>query len=102
MSKDIIQTIGLIQKDMALDDDSLPRSVDSLDELKKKLIPVLGYLLNKDMPRLLNALYRIDINEHKVKQVLTVEDPDHIAPSLAEMIIQREFQKTLTRKKYSR
>lgn len=100
MADDIIQTIGLIQKDLSLNEDSLPGSVTSLDELKNKLIPVIRYLLDKDMTRLLNALYRIDIKESKVKYVLTIENPDNIAPALAEMIIQRELQKIATRKQY--
>lgn len=100
-STDVTQTIYLIKKDLLLDSDSLPESATSIDEVKKRLIPVINYLLDKDMSRLLNALYRIDISEPKVKQALTVTDPQNIAPELAELIVQREFQKVLTRKKYS-
>lgn len=100
MSDDVIQTASLIQKDLSLDQDDLPASVATLDELKSKLVPVITYLLDKDMNRLLNALYRIDINETKVKQVLTLGTPGNIATELAALIIERELQKVITRKKY--
>lgn len=100
-SNDVLQTVSLIKKDLSLDHDSLPESIASIDDLKELLIPVINYLLDRDMTRLLNALYRIDISENKVKQVLMVENPANIASKLAELIVQRELQKVITRRKYS-
>ncbi|UII32982.1 hypothetical protein LVD17_03960 [Fulvivirga ulvae] len=100
-SNDVLQTVSLIKKDLSLDHDALPGSIASIDDLKELLIPVINYLLDRDMTRLLNALYRIDISENKVRQVLTVENPNDIAPRLAELIVQRELQKVITRRKYS-
>lgn len=100
VSDQVTQTVKLLQKDFSLDQESLPESVSSIDELKKRLIPVINFLLNKDMSRLLNALYRIDISETKVKEVLTESPPDNIGADLAELIIEREQQKVMTRLKY--
>lgn len=101
LPNDVLQTVSLIKKDLSLDKDALPGPIASVDDLKKLLVPVINYLLDRDMTRLLNALYRIDISESKVKQVLTVEHPDNIASRLADLIVQRELQKVVTRRKYS-
>ncbi|ELR70392.1 hypothetical protein C900_03746 [Fulvivirga imtechensis AK7] len=99
-ASDVKQAVHLIQKDLSLDHESLPESVASTDDLKNALVPVINYLLNKDLNRLLNALYRIDISEKKVKEVLTIAHPENMAPQLAELIVQREMQKVITRNKY--
>lgn len=99
-ASEVKQAVHLIQKDLSLDHESLPESVASTDDLKKALIPVINYLLNKDLNRLLNALYRIDISEKKVKEVLTLEHPENMASCLADLIVQREMQKVITRNKY--
>ncbi|MBL6447239.1 hypothetical protein JMN32_13030 [Fulvivirga sp. 29W222] len=101
LSNDVLQTVSLIKKDLSLDQNALPESVTSIDDLKELLIPVINYLLDRDMPRLLNALYRIDISESKVKEILTVDNPSDIAPKLTTLIIERELQKVITRRKYS-
>lgn len=96
---DVQLTQSLINKDFAFDEE-LPESASTLEELKKQLIPLINQLLDRDMGRLMNALYRIDVNESKVKQVLVSEQPGEIAPKLADLIIDRQLQKVITRKKY--
>ena len=67
------------------------------DRLKKMLIRRLDELLAHDFNALLNALYRMDVSEHKVKQVLTLSDQEDLSEDLAEMIIERVLQKAATR-----
>ena len=45
----------------------------------------------------MNGLYRIDVDENKVKLALTTDD---VAENIAKLIIERELQKVETRRKY--
>lgn len=97
---DIVLTQSLIKKDLALDEE-LPAQAASLEDLKKQLIPVINYLLDRDLNRLLTALYRIDVSEAKVKHILAAGDPENMAGKIADMVIERELLKVETRRKYS-
>ncbi len=97
---DILLTTQLIKKDFLLDEE-LPETALTIEDLKKQLIPIINYLLDKDMSRLLNALYRIDVSEQKVKKVLAAGNPETLASDIAQMILEREMQKVITRRKYS-
>ena len=96
---DITLARNLVSKDLALDYE-LPDTIESIEELKNQLTQVINTLLNRDMNRLLTALYRIDVSEKKVKNILTVSSPENIASEIADLIIERESQKVITRKKY--
>lgn len=85
----------LITKDFELEDQRV--SFNDLDKLKYWLTSELRILIDRDFHKLLNMLYRIDIDEQKSKIAFASEDP---ALSLAELIIERELQKVQTRKKY--
>jgi hypothetical protein len=98
--ENLSQTIQLIQKDFFLEKDDLPISISNLDDLRQSLNKVISYLLDKDMTRLLNALYRIDVDENKVKTVLAEADPKSISYEITDLIIQRELKKIETRNKY--
>lgn len=99
MSEDIKTASSLIIKDFNLENDALPE-LSSIADLRIALVKIINYLLNKDLERLLLAMYRIDIAENKVKTVLATSDPESISSELADLIIQRELQKVETRKKY--
>lgn len=84
----------LLSKDFGLNQ---ALSLDALQQaLQERLV---DYLLN-DMEGLLQLLYRIDVDEKKVKQVFAGNQPKEIAPQLAVLILQRMMQKAETRLKY--
>lgn len=91
----------LVCKDFQLEgkEDSLQMS---WEELVKFLSIHVKYLLDNDMNTLLNILYRIDIPEEKVKQILHYSSPENMSNELAEVIIQRQKQKAETRLKYAK
>ena len=66
----------------------------------KNLTRIISYLLEKDFQRLMNGLYRIDVSEQKVNEVLNQSAPDLIAKNIAELILERELKKVETRLKY--
>ena len=70
------------------------------DILIKKLTVVINDLIDYDMSKLLNILYKIDVNEQQLKQILSEEQPENIAHEIAKLVVYREKQKVLTREKY--
>lgn len=103
-SKDIEQSTALICKHFDLEQSEfLPNSQKehSFDELLKEFTRIISYLLDKDMPRLLNGLYRIDVDEYEFKKTIYESEADKVSESLALLIIKRELQKVELRKKYS-
>ena len=98
-NKDITEVSTLITKDLGLVESELI-ALDSVDAFKNKLTNIIRYLLDKDFEALLRAMYRIDINEEKLKAVLATASPEEVAPNLASLIIAREMQKVETRRKY--
>lgn len=55
------------------------------------------YMLQHEMEKLLQLLYRIDVNEKKVKAAFAQSNPGMIAPAIAELILDRELQKAQSR-----
>ena len=73
---------------------------NDFDRLLVWLTKQVNHLLDHDLNRLLNALYRIDIPEHQTKKILQDSKQGEMARNLALAIIDREKQKVLTRQKY--
>jgi hypothetical protein len=65
----------------------------TLEELKEQLTNTVVYMLLHEMEKLMGILYRIDVNEKKVKEAFGQNNPKLIAPILANLIIERELQK---------
>lgn len=89
----ISKHFGISQSELA-DENVLPVS----DDLMKRLTRVVAYLLDHDFERLINGLYRIDVDERKVSEVLNSNNP---ATDIAALIFERELQKVETRWKYN-
>jgi hypothetical protein len=73
---------------------------ENIEQIKIALTQIIVNMMLNDMEKLLAILYRIDVNEKKVKQAFTQSNPAFIAPTIAELIIARELQKEETRRKY--
>lgn len=72
----------------------------SIEDLINALEAAISDLLDHDFGKLLNIFYRLDFNEHKVKEVLSGSSADLVAQDLAKLIIERELQKIKTRQQY--
>lgn len=81
------------------DVDSLPAK--DLEALHYKLAHLILQLLYSDFNRLLHILYRIDVEERKVKEAMIAEEPEIIAERISRLIIKRELQKAEIRFRYS-
>ncbi|HRH65620.1 MAG TPA: hypothetical protein PLU53_04940 [Bacteroidia bacterium] len=72
------------------------------EELKEQISPVLFQLFQNDRSRFQSLLYRIDINESRFRKLLGASAQSSFSLDLADMILQREFQKVLTRRFFSK
>ena len=95
----------LLNKDLQLNEDealiSGDESVD-LNTLHKKLSILVAYLMENDMHRLLNAMYRLDVSEIKFHEAMQSMSREEAAIHLADLIIEREVQKVKTRLHYKK
>lgn len=85
----------LVVKDLDIETPGIIFS--DIDKLKNWLTGEIRVLIDHDFQKLLNVLYRIDINEEKLKIAFSHTDP---ASELATLMIDRELQKVETREKY--
>lgn len=96
---EVTEALELLQQHGVLDRQPLEAIPDfTLEELHALLTKQVLYLLERDMDRLLQAMYRIDVGEQKVKEALVSADP---ASQLAGLILQREMMKVQTRRWYA-
>lgn len=73
---------------------------DSLAELKKFLSKKIAKLLETNYEKLINILYRIDINEETLNELFSNRNREPIPPRLADLIIERQLQKIHIRNMY--
>lgn len=69
-------------------------------ELRSKLSDYINSLITKDFSRLIAILYRLDISERNLKELLQEQPQTNAGNIIADMIIERQLQKIETRKKY--
>lgn len=68
---------------------------------KNRLAVFINELINKDFDRLVGILYRLDVNEKKLKELLAQNQLSDAGLIIAESIIERQKQKVVSRKKFS-
>lgn len=76
---------------------SLPVTISS-EEIKEKLTAFINDLINHDFEKLVFYLYRIDVNEAKMKKLLDQRDGENAAGLIADLIIERQIEKIKSRK----
>lgn len=64
-----------------------------------ELSAYLNHLILHDFEKLVQLLYRIDIDEHKLKTILQQHNDD-AGKIMAEMIIKRQLEKIKTREQF--
>ena len=74
----------------------LPLTISG-DELRKKLASHVNELINHDFEKLVFNLYRIDVNEARMRALLAQKDGENAATLIADLIIERQLQKIKSR-----
>ena len=100
MSDSLTSCAALITKHFQLPEEELAPYQSSEQDLENALASIINNLLNQDMTRLLNAFYKIDLDESMFKKIISSEAPDQIGLTLAREVLKREMQKVITREKY--
>lgn len=93
----ITETARLIEKDLAL---SVPEGYLDRDGLILHVESMVRVLLDRDFEKLLQACYRIDLGEDKLKQILQESPPEQLSKDLATAIVDRQILKIQIRRKY--
>ncbi|MCX7796994.1 MAG: hypothetical protein N2249_00030 [Melioribacter sp.] len=93
--------IAKIKKDFILADEKLP-DVSDYNFIKEYLTEKIKELMSKDFDRFIINLYRIDVSEDKVHEILHSKDKASIPEKLAELIIERQLLRIKTQLMYKR
>ena len=75
-------------------------NVNSMEQFRMLLVNVVEQLLQKNFPRLIHILYRLDVNEAKLKAELKGNQSNRTAELIADMIIERQMQKQEMRQRF--
>lgn len=78
----------------------LVKEVNSDEELLRLIELLIEELVNNDFEKLLLILYRLDVNEKKVKEAIDLAGPQNASRSIAELVLAREKEKVISREKY--
>ena len=70
-------------------------------QLREKMIYAFSWLLDNDISKMMNILYRTDVDEERLKSLLISKSELPSAEVIADEYIRRRMQKIETRKKYS-
>ena len=73
---------------------------EKFNAFRNLLIRRIEELAEKDMEKLLWILYRIDVSEKKLNQVLAQTAPADFSKVIADLIIERQIKKIETRKQF--
>lgn len=79
---------------------ALPDGENNFEVVRQKLIEEIQYLIDYDLDKLWSVLYRIDVAEKKVKSVISNTPYNKHAAHIADLIIHRQQEKIISRKKY--
>ncbi|MBC7889965.1 MAG: hypothetical protein H7Z13_18975 [Ferruginibacter sp.] len=74
----------------------------SLDELQVYLASYINQLIQTDFQQLIMLLYRIDVSETKLKQLLHQYPDEDAGKMIAALVIERQLEKIKTRQQFGR
>lgn len=87
--------INIISKDFDIPDQLAE------NQLRVLLIDAFAYLIDNDFPKLIQILYKADVDQYKLKELLETVEGSSSAEVIADAYIARQLAKIETWKKYS-
>ncbi|WP_316803042.1 hypothetical protein [Pedobacter nototheniae] len=93
---DIQSLIKIINKDFDLEQNL------SESQLRHTMIDAFAYLVDNDFPKLIQILYKADVDQYKLKELLENTMGLSSAEVIADAYINRQLAKIETWKKYSK
>ena len=88
--------IHILRQSMEID---VPENI-SFDLLKERLWSHINFLIQSDFQKLVSILYRVDVSESKLKQLLKENQGFDAANIITDLIIERQLQKIRSRQEY--
>jgi hypothetical protein len=73
----------------------------TVEKTREQLVALINELINKDFHTLIQLLYRIDVDEKKIRHYLDENTNADSATILAGLVIERQLQKIKSRKLFS-
>ena len=95
MPSDADSILSIVSKEF-----DLPQSVAGNNDLSLRLAEVIEEMLQKEFYRLLNILYRLDVDEQKLKAELEKNAGVNASLIIANLIIERQLQKIKSRQQF--
>jgi hypothetical protein len=95
--QDLAQTTDLLQKNWGL---TPPTQLD-WESLREALRLQMAYMISNNFEFLVQTMYRLDVDESKFLQALSLPMVADQAATLATIIVDRELQRLETWRKYS-
>jgi len=92
---DIRALSRIIEKDFELEEELTEELI------RQKMVHAFTWLLDNDIAKMMNILYRADVDEEKLKSLLISRSQLPSAEVIADEYISRQKQKVETWKKYS-
>jgi hypothetical protein len=90
------ELITLLNKELAID---IAEKI-SYSELHSQLSAYINQLIKSDFDKLIAYLYRIDVNEQKLKALLQQKPDEDAGNIIATLIIERQEQKIKSRQQF--
>jgi hypothetical protein len=87
--------ISIISKDFDIPDHL------SENQLRAAMVDAFAYLIDNDFPKLIQILYKADVDKYKLKELLETVEGSSSAEVIADAYIARQMAKIETWKKYS-
>ena len=91
------ELVNEINKNMAM---MLPVGI-TMDQLVVEIGIYINQLIQTDFQKLITLLYRIDVSENKLKQLLQQQPQEQAGKIIASLIIERQLQKIISRKQFT-
>ncbi|WP_131537353.1 hypothetical protein [Pedobacter nototheniae] len=88
--------IKIISKDFDLEQNL------SENQLQQAMVDAFAYLIDNDFPKLIQILYKADVDQYKLKELLENTEGLSSAEVIANAYINRQLAKIETWKKYSK
>ena len=77
-------------------------SENPYNDLSQQVVPLVDLMIQQNSHKLLNLLYKIDVNEHQFIKILDEFTGLKLAEELTHLIIEREFKKVLIKEYFKK
>jgi hypothetical protein len=83
------------------------QQLQTLDEIvsanfREPLSRLINDLINDDFEKLVQFLYRLDIDEKKLRNILEINEGRDAGEMIADLVIERQIQKIKSRREFKR